>query len=182
MKLKKTKFDGVYIISPEVFGDARGWFYESYNEKALREAGIKTRFVQDNHSFNSQKNTLRGLHFQNTPHSQAKLVRCTAGAIKDVIVDLRESSPTYKQWLAVELSPENHWQMYIPKGFAHGYLTLAPKSEFQYKVDEFYCRESDRSIRFDDPEIGIDWGCRNPIVSQKDKIAPLLRDSDVNFK
>lgn len=181
MKVTPTKIKEVLIIEPSIFGDKRGWFTESYNLKTFTESGIDIDFIQDNHSMSSQKGTLRGLHFQKNPHAQSKLIRCTKGAVLDIAVDLRKKSSTYKQWVAVELSEENKKQLFIPKGFAHGFLTLSDNTEFQYKVDEYYSKESDRSIRFDDPEIGIDWDISNPILSEKDVNAPLLEDSDCNF-
>lgn len=181
MNIIKTKIEGVLVIEPDVFGDDRGWFSESYNKKKLSDLGLNIDFVQDNHSMSSQKGTLRGLHFQNNPHAQSKLIRCTKGAVLDVAVDLRKDSPTYKQWISIELTAENKKQFFIPKGFAHGFLTLTDDVEFQYKVDDYYNKESDRSIRFDDPEIGVDWGMEKPTLSEKDKSAPLLKDSDVNF-
>lgn len=182
MKVTETDINDVLIIEPEVFGDDRGWFSESYNKEKFAKIGITVNFVQDNHSFSANKGTLRGLHFQNNPKSQAKLIRCTKGSVLDVAVDLRKSSTTYKKWVAVELSAENKKQLFIPKGFAHGFLTLSEDVEFQYKVDEYYSKEDDRSIRFDDPEIGIEWGNNMPILSDKDKAAPFLKDSDVNFE
>lgn len=181
MNLTKTEIDGVYILEPKVFKDNRGWFMESYSYKVLKEIGLDINFVQDNHSYSALKGTLRGLHFQTNPMAQTKLVRCTRGKILDVAIDLRRSSPTYKQWVSVELSEENKKQLLIPKGFAHGFLTLTDNVEVQYKVDEYYSAEHDRSIRYDDPDIGIDWGVDNPILSEKDLKAPLLRGSDHNF-
>ncbi|MDK2934964.1 MAG: dTDP-4-dehydrorhamnose 3,5-epimerase, partial [Clostridiales bacterium] len=181
MNLIKTELDGVYILEPKVFGDNRGWFMESYSKKVFKKIGLDINFVQDNHSYSALKGTLRGLHFQNNPMAQTKLVRCTRGKILDVAVDLRKGSSTYKKWIAVELSDENKRQLLIPKGFAHGFLTLTDDVEVQYKVDEYYSKEHDRSVRFDDPEIGVNWGIDNPILSEKDKNAPLLRDSDCNF-
>lgn len=181
MKIEKTKLDGVFIIEPDVFGDDRGWFMESYSKQKLEELGVNIDFVQDNHSFSSRKGTLRGLHFQNNPHAQSKLIRCTKGEVLDVAVDIRKNSPTYKQWISVELTEKNHKQLFIPKGFAHGFLTLTGNVEFQYKVDEYYNKESDRSIRYNDPEIAIDWQLDDLILSDKDKDAPLLKDSDCNF-
>ena len=176
-----TKLEGVYILEPKVFGDHRGYFMETYSEKVFRELGIDNVFVQDNESFTAQKGTLRGLHFQNDPMSQTKIVRVLQGAVMDVAVDLRKGSPTYLQWEAVELSEENKRMFYIPRGFAHGFLTLTDNVKFVYKVDNFYAPDCDRSIRFDDPQIGVRWGIKNPILSQKDLNAPLLRDSDCNF-
>lgn len=181
MNITPTDLAEVKIIEPDVFGDDRGWFTESYNKNKLADIGIRIDFIQDNHSMSKQKGTLRGLHFQNSPYAQSKLIRCTKGAVLDVAVDLRKDSKTYKKWVAIELSEENKKQLFIPKGFAHGFLTLTNDTEFQYKVDEYYNKESDRSIRFDDPEIGIDWGISNPILSEKDLNAPSLKNSDCNF-
>lgn len=181
MRIVETEVKDLYIIEPVVHGDHRGWFYESYSSLGFEKEGIDIVFVQDNHSMSAVKGTLRGLHFQINPKAQTKLVRCTRGAILDVAVDLRVGSPTYLKWKAVELSEENKRQLFIPKGFAHGFLTLTDNAEVQYKVDEFYSPECDRSIRYDDDAIGIDWGEISPILSEKDKNAPLLCDSDVNF-
>ena len=181
MKINKTNIADLCIIEPDVFGDNRGWFTESYSKSKLKDLGIETDFVQDNHSYSAEKGTLRGLHFQNNPKAQSKLIRCTKGAVLDVAVDLRKSSSTYKEWVAIELSAENKKMFFIPKGFAHGFLTLTENVEFQYKVDEYYSPEHDRSIRYDDPEIGIEWQNQNPILSAKDKDAPLLKNSDINF-
>jgi dTDP-4-dehydrorhamnose reductase/dTDP-4-dehydrorhamnose 3,5-epimerase len=181
MKIIKTGLDDVHILEPKVFGDHRGWFMETYSIQKFEELGIDILFVQDNHSFSAQKGTLRGLHFQINPKAQTKLVRCTKGKILDVAVDIRKGSPTYKNWVAVELTEENKKQLLIPKGFAHGFLSLTNNVEVQYKVNEYYAPDCDRSIRFDDPEIGVDWGIRNPILSEKDVKAPLLKDSDSNF-
>lgn len=139
-----------------MFGDHRGWFSETYSKVKFQELGIDYDFVQDNQSMSAQKGTLRGLHFQNNPKAQTKLIRCTKGAILDVAVDIRKSAPTYKQWVAVELTEENHKQLLIPKGFAHGFVTLTDDVEVQYKVDEYYAPDYDRSIRFDDPELCVD--------------------------
>ena len=182
MELIKTEIEDLYIIETKVFEDNRGWFTESYSAKKFKDNGIDIEFIQDNHSLSKEKGVLRGLHFQLQPKAQTKLVRCTRGSIYDVAVDLREGSPTYKKWFGIELSAENKKQFLIPKGFAHGFLTLSDNDEVQYKVDEYYAPEYDRSIRFDDPEINVDWGIDNPILSEKDKKAPLLNDSDCNFK
>lgn len=181
MKLKETGIEGLVVIEPAVHGDHRGWFMETYSKPKFEELGITCEFVQDNQSFSAQKGTLRGLHFQKNPMAQAKLLRCTRGKILDVAVDLRKDSPTYKKWYAVELSAENKRMFFMPKGMGHGFLTLSDDVEVQYKVDEVYSPECDRSIRFDDPEIGVEWGIENPILSQKDLQAPLLKDSDVDF-
>lgn len=181
MRLIGTKLSGVYIVEPQVFGDHRGWFMETYSERIMEEAGLRYRFVQDNLSFTAKKGTLRGLHFQNHPMAQAKLVRAARGAVLDVAVDIRKGSPSYLQWISVELSEENKRQLLVPRGFAHGFLTLTDDVEFAYKVDNLYSREYDRGIRFDDPSIGVDWGIEQPVLSKKDQDAPLLSDSDCNF-
>ena len=179
MKVSHTEIEGVYIVEPQVFGDERGWFMESYSKRKLPE--IDADFVQDNHSYSSKKGVIRGIHFQNGEHAQAKLVRVAKGAVIDVAVDLRKGSPTYKKWVAVELSAENKRQLFIPRGFGHGFVTLTDEVEFLYKADNYYDPESDRSIRFDDPEIGVDWGIEDPVLSDKDRNAPLLKDSDCSF-
>ncbi|HIZ55451.1 MAG TPA: dTDP-4-dehydrorhamnose 3,5-epimerase [Firmicutes bacterium] len=181
MKVIKTDVLDVYIIEPQVFGDHRGWFMESWSAKKMEEAGLYYDFVQDNQSFSAQKGTLRGIHFQKGDAAQAKLVRCGRGAVLDVAVDLRKGSPTYKKWVAVELTAENKRQLLIPRGFGHAFLTLSDEVEFLYKADNLYAPQADRGIRWDDPEIGINWGNITPILSEKDKNAPLLKDSDVDF-
>ncbi len=182
MKLNKTEINGVYEVEPQVFGDNRGWFCETYSKKEFEKVGIKVDFVQDNRSFSAKKGTLRGLHCQKAPMSQAKLVSCIKGTILDVAVDIRKGSPTYMKYVAVELSEENKKMLFIPKGCLHGFVTLTDNVEIAYKVDEFYSPENDRSIRFDDSEIGVEWGISEPILSEKDKKAPLLKDSDVEFE
>ena len=181
MKIIETEIADVIIIEPSVFGDARGWFMETFSHKLLREYGIDIDFVQDNHSYSANKGTLRGLHFQKASMAQTKLVRCTRGTMLDVAVDLRKSSKTYLKWVSVELSEENKRQLLIPKGFAHGFLTLTDNTEVQYKVDEYYSSENDRCIRFDDEQISVAWGIGNPILSQKDLEAPKLMHSDCDF-
>ncbi|WP_066714619.1 dTDP-4-dehydrorhamnose 3,5-epimerase [Clostridium sp. Marseille-P299] len=182
MNVIKTDVEDVYIIEPQVFGDHRGWFFESWSQAKMEEAGLFYNFVQDNHSFSAQKGTLRGLHFQKGNDSQAKLVRCARGAVLDVAVDLRVGSPTYKKWVAVELSAENKRQLLIPRGFAHGFLTLTDDVEFMYKTDNYYAPQSDRSIAWNDKDISVMWGIENPILSEKDAKAPTLAESDVDFK
>ena len=177
-----TKLPGVYIIEPQVFGDQRGYFMETWSTRNFEEMGLHYDFVQDNQSFSSQQGILRGIHFQNAPYAQAKLVRVTRGAVLDVAVDLRKGSPTYCQWEAVELSAQNKRMLMIPRGFGHGFKTLTDDVEFCYKVDNLYSKECDRGIRFDDPAIGVDWGeVRRELLSQKDTTSPLLCDSDCNF-
>jgi dTDP-4-dehydrorhamnose reductase/dTDP-4-dehydrorhamnose 3,5-epimerase len=181
MKVTETGFKGLKVIETDLYGDHRGWFTESYTKKKFDDNGIQIDFIQDNHSFSSQKGTLRGIHFQTNPKSQTKMIRCIKGAIIDTAVDLRKGSDTYKQWFSIELSAENKKQLLIPKGFGHAYLTICDDVEVQYKVDEYYVQENDRSIRFDDPEIGVEWRIKNPILSKKDLHAPFLKDSDVDF-
>lgn len=181
MEIKETSIPDVKLVIPDVFGDNRGWFYESYNYEKLYALGIETVFVQDNRSFSQRKGTLRGLHFQKAPKAQTKLLCCTRGEILDVAVDLRKGSPTYLKWVSAHLSAENKHFLYIPKGFAHGFVTLTDNVEVLYKVDDYYSKENDRSVRFDDESIGVDWGITDPILSQKDITAPLLKNSDVNF-
>ena len=181
MNFTKTEIDGVYIVEPKVFGDHRGFFMESYSKKVFEEAGLYYDFVQDNHSSSTVKGTLRGIHFQRGDKAQAKLVRCVKGTVLDVAVDLRPNSPTYKKWVAVELSAENKKQLLIPRGFGHGFVTLTDDVEFLYKADNYYAPEADGGIRWNDPEIGVDWGVENPILSQKDENAPLLRDAVTGF-
>lgn len=176
MKITKTKLDGVVIIEPDVFGDNRGFFMESWNKKKMEEAGLFYDFVQDNHSKSTVKGTLRGIHFQKGDKAQAKLVRCVKGAVLDVAVDLRKNSLTFKQWVGVELSEENKKQLLIPRGFGHGFVTLTDDVEFLYKADNYYAPESDAGIRWNDPDIGVEWGVERPILSEKDKKNPLLKD------
>ena len=181
MKRIDTKLPGVCIVEPDVHGDHRGYFMETYSTKAFADIGIDAVFVQDNQSFTAQKGTLRGIHFQNAPMAQAKLVRVTRGAVLDVAVDLRKGSPTYRQWVGAELSAENKRMLFIPRGFGHGFVALTDDVEFCYKVDNLYSRECDRGIRFNDPSIGVEWGVEDPVLSQKDTSSPLLDDSDCNF-
>lgn len=181
MKVTKTPFKGLLIVETDVFGDHRGWFTETYTKNKFMDQGINVDFVQDNQSYSAQKGTLRGIHFQTNPKAQTKMIRCTRGAIIDTVVDLRKGSDTYKKWYSVELSAENKRQLFIPKGFGHAFLTITDDVEVQYKVDEYYSKEHDRSIKYNDPELGIDWNIDNPILSEKDLKAPLLKNSDVNF-
>ena len=174
MKIIETKLSGALIIEPQVFSDNRGWFMETYSKKKTPQ--ITCEFVQDNHSFSREKGTLRGIHFQIPPMEQAKLVRCIRGALMDFIVDLRPGSDTYKQWLSIKLSEENKKQLFIPHGFGHAFVTLSDNSEIEYKTDNYYSKEHDRTILWSDPDIGIDWGIDDPILSDKDKNAPLLKD------
>ena len=182
MRRIDTALPGVCIVEPQAYGDHRGYFMETYSTRAFEQIGITAVFVQDNQSFTAQKGTLRGIHFQNAPMAQAKLVRVTRGAVMDVAVDLRRGSPTYRQWVAVELSAENRRMLFIPRGFGHGFKTLTDDVEFCYKVDNLYSKEHDRGIRFDDPSIGVAWGeVTEDLLSAKDLHAPLLEESDCNF-
>ena len=179
MKITKTKLEGVVIIEPDVFGDNRGFFMESWNKKKMVEAGLDYDFVQDNHSKSTVKGTLRGIHFQKGDKAQAKLVRCVKGAVLDVAVDLRRNSPTFKQWVGVELSEENKKQLLIPRGFGHGFVTLTDDVEFLYKADNYYAPAADAGIRWNDPDIGVGWGVENPILSEKDKNNPFLKNAEI---
>ena len=181
MKVIETEIKDLYMIEPQVFGDSRGWFMESWSQKKMEEKGLFYNFVQDSHSFSEKKGTLRGLHFQKGSSSQAKLVRCVKGAVLDVAVDLRKNSKTYKKWVGCVLSEENKKQFLIPRGFAHGFLTLTDNVEFVYKADNYYDPQADRNIIWNDEEINVDWGIENPILSEKDKKAPKLSESDVDF-
>ena len=178
MKVSTTALEGVLLIEPKVFGDARGFFLESWNEQRFDEAvGAPVRFVQDNHS-RSTKGVLRGLHFQRPPHAQGKLVRCVVGSVFDVAVDVRAGSPTFGQWVGEVLSAENQRQLWIPPGFAHGFLVLSDTADFLYKTTDLYAPQAEGAVRFDDAAIGIEW----PDVglpyrlADKDLAAPLLKD------
>ncbi len=181
LTFQKTAIEGVYIIEPQVFGDERGYFMETYNEAQFRAAGLDYTFVQDNQS-SSHKGVLRGLHFQKT-HPQAKLVRVLSGEVFDVAVDLRRGSETYGQWAGVVLSGENKKQFLIPRGFAHGFLVLSEHAEFTYKCDDFYHPEDEGGLMWNDPAIGIDWPQLDapPALSAKDRCHPTLADSGIMF-
>ena len=182
MKIEKTQLPGVLVLTPARFGDARGFFSESWNRKTLESHGITLDFVQDNHSVSAQVGTVRGLHFQSPPHAQAKLVRCGKGRLFDVAVDIRKGSPTFGQWVGVELSFENGKQLMIPAGFLHGFITREPDTEIIYKCTDYYAPECDGAVRFDDPDIGIDWGLDGEaLLSDKDAKAPFLKDFDSPF-
>jgi len=177
VKVIKTKIPGVLIIEPQVFGDERGFFMESWNQKAFNEAvGKNVTFVQDNHS-RSAKNVLRGLHYQ-IKQPQGKLVRVVAGEVFDVAVDIRKSSETFGQWVGVDLSAENKRQFWVPEGFAHGFLVLSETAEFLYKTTDYYYPEDEGGIRWDDPELAIEWSVRNIIISDKDRVLPFLSEID----
>ncbi|WP_054942204.1 dTDP-4-dehydrorhamnose 3,5-epimerase [Paenibacillus ihuae] len=182
MNFTKTNLEGVIVVEPAVFGDHRGWFMETYNEAKFQDQSLDYKFVQDNQSYSAVKGTLRGLHFQLNPKAQTKLVRCTRGSIYDVAVDIRQGSPSYGKWFGVELTAENKKQLLIPKGFAHGFITLTEDVEVQYKCDELYAPECDGGILWNDPDIGIEWPINvTPVLSAKDEKAPLLKDVSHNF-
>ena len=171
----------VIIVEPTTSTDERGWFLESYKKSEFEKHGIPFEFIQDNHSRSTAKGIMRGLHFQKDPAAQGKLVRCIAGELFDVAVDIRRGSPTYAKWVSATLSAENHRIVWIPPGFAHGYLTMSNLTEVTYKVTSEYSPTNDRSIRWNDPAIGIRWPITTPILSKKDAEAPLLQDADNNF-
>ncbi|WP_068615131.1 dTDP-4-dehydrorhamnose 3,5-epimerase [Paenibacillus tuaregi] len=181
MRILETGLSGAVILEPQVHGDIRGFFSESYNRDVLDKAGLHYNFVQDNHSYSAEAGTLRGLHYQLLPKAQTKLVRVLSGAIYDVFVDLRKDSATYGEWRSVILTAYNHRQVLIPKGFAHGLYTLVPHTEVLYKVDEFYSKEHDRGILWNDPQLNIPWPGSTVILSDKDKVHPLWADAEFDF-
>ena len=182
MEVIKTEIEGVVIIEPRIFKDERGYFYESFSQREFEEKVCRTTFVQDNQS-KSSYGVLRGLHFQKPPYSQSKLVRCIKGAVLDVAVDIRKGSPTFGKYVAVELTEENHRQFFVPRGFAHGFAVLSDEAVFQYKCDNFYNKESEGSVAWNDPQLGIDW--RVPadriILSEKDKLSKSVAEADYLF-
>lgn len=182
--IEKTPLDGVLVITPDRFGDHRGFFSESYSKRQLREAGVDVDFVQDNHSLSSTVGTVRGLHFQAPPRAQDKLVRCGKGCLFDVAVDIRKGSPTYGQWYGTELSFENGRQLLVPAGFAHGFVTREPDTEIIYKCSDDYAPETEGALLWNDPDVGIDWGLETDaaILSAKDEIAPTLADLNSPFE
>lgn len=182
MEIIETKLSGVKLFKPRRFGDHRGFFAETYSRRVYTEKGVGDEFLQDNHSLSTAVGTVRGLHFQAPPHAQAKLVRCGRGAIFDVAVDIRRGSATYGRWVGYTLSAENGAQLYIPAGFAHGFATRMPDSEIVYKCSDYYAPETEGSLRWDDPEIGIEWPLTSaPVLSEKDAQAPLLADFNSPF-
>jgi dTDP-4-dehydrorhamnose 3,5-epimerase len=178
LNIEDAEIPDIKVITVKKFGDRRGFFSEVYARRAFAEAGIDLDFVQDNHAFSAERGTLRGLHFQSPPFAQHKLLRVTRGRVLDVAVDLRRSSPTFGQHVAVELSAENWWQVLVPIGFAHGYVTLEPNTELLYKVTDYYAPDHDRGLAWDDPALGIDWGidAKQAILSDKDRSNPRLAD------
>jgi dTDP-4-dehydrorhamnose 3,5-epimerase len=184
MPLKLKRFDElpeIRIVEPQAFEDERGWFMETYKKSAFSSQGIPEDFLQDNHSRSTVKGVLRGLHFQKQPAAQGKLVRCVVGEVFDVAVDIRKGSPTYATWVSAILSAENRLMIWVPVGFAHGFLTSTDVAEVEYKVTAEYSSALDRAIRWNDPDIGIKWPLKNPILSTKDAQAPLLKDADNDF-
>lgn len=182
MEVIKTSIEEVFILEPKIFKDDRGYFYESYSQREFEEKVLKTTFVQDNQS-KSSYGVLRGLHFQKTPYAQSKLVRVIKGKVLDIAVDIREGSPTFGKYVAVELTEDNHRQLFIPRGFAHGFVVLSNEAIFQYKCDNFYSKESEGAIIWNDPDIAIDWGIdiKDIILSEKDKVSPRLKDAEWLF-
>jgi len=183
MQIEPTALPGVLRLIPRRFGDARGFFAETYSARVMEQAGIETVFVQDNHSLSHAPGTVRGLHFQAPPHAQAKLVRCGRGALFDVAVDIRRGSPTYGRWVGYELTADNGHQLLIPAGFLHGFMTLTPDTEIVYKCSDFYAAHADGAVRWDDPDIGIAWprAADPAAISPKDAAAPLMRDFTTPF-
>ncbi len=175
MQIVETQIKDLLVIQPDVFKDDRGYFFECYNEERFFKEGLTMRFVQDNES-KSAKGVLRGLHFQKPPFAQGKLVRVVKGAVMDVAVDLRSGSPTYGKWHSVVLSEEDKTMFWIPEGFAHGFVTLQDDTIFQYKCTNVYNKASEGSIRWNDPDINIDWNIENPILSEKDTVSPFMKD------
>jgi dTDP-4-dehydrorhamnose 3,5-epimerase len=178
MNIIKTEIPEVVIVEPKIFGDRRGYFFESFSERDFAENVRNVKFVQDNES-RSCHGVLRGLHFQKPPHAQSKLVRVVKGRVLDVAVDIRRGSPTFGRYVAVELSEENHRQFFIPRGFAHGFVVLSEEAIFQYKCDDFYAPQCEGAIAWDDPDLGIEWGIpmEDVILSEKDKVHPRLKDA-----
>lgn len=175
MEIITQALNGVLLLKPRIFADDRGYFYESYNKETFFELGITSEFIQDNQS-KSAKGTLRGLHFQNPPYAQGKLVRVLSGSVLDVAVDIRSSSPTYGRHFMAELSAENHYQMWIPPGFAHGFLALEEGTVFAYKCTNVYNKASEGCLRWNDPDLNISWGISKPLISGKDNEAPLFKE------
>jgi dTDP-4-dehydrorhamnose 3,5-epimerase len=181
MQIIQTPLAGLLLVQPKRIGDVRGWFSESYSRAAMQAAGLHLDFVQDNHSLSGPVGTLRGLHYQRPPQAQNKLVRCTRGVIYDVAVDARSGSPSYGQWFGAELSAENGTQLLVPIGFLHGFVTRSAGAEVQYKVTAPYAAECDGAVRWNDPDLAIDWGIDAPVLSAKDAAAPLWSDFKTPF-
>ncbi len=180
MNVTPTEFDGVLLIEPRVWEDERGFFYESYNERTFAEHGIHARFVQDNHS-RSVRGVLRGIHYQAPPHAQAKLVRALSGEVLDVVVDLRRGSPRFGQWLGFNLSQTNHRMLFIPEGYGHAFCVLSDVAEVAYKCTDFYAPETAKGLRWNDPDVNVDWPVTEPILSAQDEAHPFLRELGQDF-
>lgn len=182
MEVIKTDIEGVVIIEPRIFEDERGYFYESFSQREFEEKVCRTTFVQDNQS-KSSYGVLRGLHFQKPPYCQSKLVRCIKGAVLDVAVDIRKGSPTFGKHVAVELTEDNHRQFFVPRGFAHGFAVLSKEAVFQYKCDNFYCKESEGAVAWNDPELAIDWRipAEDILLSEKDRLSKNIAEADYLF-
>jgi dTDP-4-dehydrorhamnose 3,5-epimerase len=180
MEIVKTPIEGLLVIKPDVFEDSRGYFFESYNREKFLDHGIDVEFMQDNES-KSGKGVLRGLHFQDPPYAQGKLVRVMQGSVLDVAVDIRKGSPTYGKWAAIELSGGNKWMYWIPAGFAHGFLTLEDNTIFFYKCTNVYHKESEGCIRWNDPDLAINWGIDTPVISDRDSKSPFFRGFESKF-
>lgn len=181
MKIINQAFNLVLLLEPKIFEDARGFFIESYNQQVFSNLGINDKFLQDNHSLSKESGILRGMHYQINPRAQAKLVRVISGAIYDVVIDIRRDSSTFGKWESFILTSENKRQLYVPKGFAHGFCTLTANTEVIYKVDEYYSPQHDRGILWNDPAIGIDWPVSNPVLSAKDEKLPVLEEAEINY-
>ena len=182
MGFEPTDIPGLWLFKPRVFGDERGFFMESYSQSTFAAQGLNHVFIQDNHALSGSKGVLRGLHFQKPPHSQTKLVRVTRGEVLDVVVDLRLGSPTFGQWRGFVLTAENFLQLLVPKGLAHGYLTLTDNVEFLYKVDDVYAPDCDSGIVWNDPDLAVDWGIDDPVLSPKDAALGRFRDFASPFR
>jgi dTDP-4-dehydrorhamnose 3,5-epimerase len=178
---ERLALPGIILVKPKVYGDSRGYFMETHKQSSFREGGILENFIQDNQS-SSARNVLRGLHYQKHPKAQGKLVRCIHGTIYDVCVDIRKSSPTYGKWVGEELSGTNHYMLYVPPGFAHGFVVLSEMAEMYYKCTDEYAPELEGGIIWNDPDLAIDWKCKSPQLSARDLAHPRLKDADNNFE
>ncbi|KEP30518.1 dTDP-4-dehydrorhamnose 3,5-epimerase [Bacillus safensis] len=179
MRIYETELESVFVIETDIYHDARGYFSETYNQRDFNEAGINVTFKQDNHSFSKDAGVLRGLHYQEPPFAQSKLLRVISGAIYDVIVDIRPKSPTFGKWISVILTAENKKQVFVPKGFAHGFCTLTSDTNVLYKTDAYYSKKHEYGIRWNDPYLNIRWPVKEPILSKKDERLPLFKHSSI---
>lgn len=181
MQIDDKFFDAIILLKPKVFEDHRGFFFESYSKKTFQNLGVNCEFILEAHSYSKKKDTIRGLHFQIPPHEQTLSIQVIQGSVKDVLVDIRKKSPFFGQHIATMLSDKNKHQLIVPPGFAHGFLTLTDDVHMLYKMSAYYAPEHDRTIRWDDPDINIDWGCHNPVMSDKDARAGFLQNLDMGF-